>query len=218
MQNSFLMRAYPLTDRNGVVDNRKKVSDENRRRAQKFDEVYFDSSRDLGYGGYKYNSKYFKGVVKDFKYYYNLNSTSKVLDIGCAKGFMLHDLIEEVPGITIAGIDISSYAISNALDDVKEYLQIGCCSNLPFADKSFDLAISISTIHNLDIDGVRKSLLEIMRVSEKSFIKVNGYKNLKQREMLEKWNLVAKTILHVNEWEELFSEIGYTGDYDFFNV
>ena len=33
---------------------------------------------------------------------------------------------------------------------------VGSCDNLPYADNSFDLVISISTIHNLDIDGVKE--------------------------------------------------------------
>ena len=62
------------------------------------------------------------------------------------------------------------------------------CSN------SFDLAISIATIHNLDINGVKRALRELIRVSKKSFIKVNGYRNENEKQSLNKWNLVAKTI------------------------
>jgi ubiquinone/menaquinone biosynthesis C-methylase UbiE len=131
---------------------------------------------------------------------------------------MLNDFIEEIPSLDISGLDLSSYAIENSMESVKKYLKLGCCSELPYPDSSFDLVISISTIHNLDLLGVEKSLKEIIRVSKnnKSFIKVNGYKNLVERRRLESWNLVAKTILHEHEWEELFAEVGYLGDYDFF--
>ena len=40
-------------------------------------------------------------------------SESKILDIGCGKGFMIYDLIKLIPGIQIKGIDISKYAIDN---------------------------------------------------------------------------------------------------------
>ena len=44
----------------------------------------------------------------------SLNEKSSLLDVGCAKGFMLYDLIRLIPGITVKGIDISEYAIQNA--------------------------------------------------------------------------------------------------------
>ena len=49
--------------------------------------------------------------VEGLKYYYGLTGESSVLDVGCAKGFMLHDLIQVMPGIKVAGVDISQYAI-----------------------------------------------------------------------------------------------------------
>ena len=218
MLNKFLMRNYPNQDRNNIIDSRIELSESDRNIARKFDKAYFDSTRNFGYGGYYYDKKFFSKVVKDFIYYYDLKPGDKILDVGCAKGFMLHDFISELPSLNVFGIDISEYAIDNAIDSVKNNLQIACCSDLPFNDKEFDLVISISTIHNLNINGVKKSLSEITRVAKnnKSFIKINGYKNFKEREKLENWNLVAKTILHENEWVELFQDIGYKGDYDFF--
>ena len=55
-----------------------------------------------------------------------------------------------------------------------------------------------------------------MRVSKKCFVKVNGYRNEEEKIALEKWNLVADTILHVNEWNKLFEEVGYEGEWEFF--
>ena len=30
------------------------------------------------------------------------------------------------------------------------------------------------------------------------------------------WNLTAKTMLHVDEWKDLFNKAGYNGDYYWF--
>ena len=103
------------------------------------------------------------------------------------------------------------------MPSIKPWLRHASCDSLPYPDKSFDLVISIATIHNLDVEGVKRSLREIMRVSKKyAFIKVNGYRTEQEHEELEKWNLVAKTILPVDEWKRVFAETGYTGDYYWF--
>jgi ubiquinone/menaquinone biosynthesis C-methylase UbiE len=105
------------------------------------------------------------------------------------------------------------------MESVKPFLKYGSCNKLPYEDNSFDLVVSIATIHNLDIDGVKESLREIMRVTRKyAFIKVNGYKTQEESDCLNNWNLVAKTILHVDEWKEIFNEVGYQGDYTWFNT
>ncbi len=219
MINTFLMRKYPKTARKEITSERVKVTQEDREKAQRFDEIYFDTERRFGYGGYHYNPKFFTEVVRDFIYYYDLKPGAKILDVGCGKGFMLHDFKLAMPSLEVAGIDISDYALSKAMSDVAPYLQKASCDKLPYPDKNFDLVIAISSIHNLDLQGVRQSLKEIMRVSKgPAFIKVNGYKNLKEREQLESWNLVAKTIMRESEWEELFAEVGYSGDYDFFKT
>ena len=214
-----LMKGYPASHRSTIRSERVKVSQKDREKARKFGKEYFDGPRRLGMGGYSYNSKYFQPVVRNMINHYGLTNGSSVLDVGCAKGFMLHDFKVALPNISIAGIDISTYCLDNALESVKKYLRYASCEELPYPDDSFDLAIAIATIHNLDIHGVKRSLREIMRVSKGNcFIKVNGYKNDEERVALEEWNLVAKTILHVDEWKSLFSEVGFTGDYFWFTA
>jgi hypothetical protein len=63
----------------------------------------------------------------------------------------------------------------------------------------------------------KKALQEIERVSKShSFITVDAWRNEEEKERLLKWNLTAKTYMHVNEWKLLFEEVGYTGDYYWF--
>jgi len=212
-----LMQRYPKSNRQGVINERVKVSEEDKIIARKFDREYFDGPRKLGLGGYTYNPKFFKPVVEDMINYYGLTNKSSILDVGCAKGFMLHDFKEALPNCTVAGIDISEYCLKNTMPSVSEYCQKASCDKLPYPDNSFDLVVAIATIHNLDIGGVKQSLKEINRVSRgHSFIKVNGYKTDKEQQELEEWNLVAKTILHVDDWVMLFKETDYTGDYYWF--
>ena len=219
MSEIDLMSRYPVTQRNSIINERVKVSDSDRKIAQRFDKEYFDGPRRLGMGGYSYDSKFFTPVVEDIIKYYGLTDESSILDVGCAKGFMLHDFKVALPSCTIAGLDISKYCLENSMESVKPFLKYGSCNKLPYEDNSFDLVVSIATIHNLDIDGVKESLKEIMRVTRKyAFIKVNGYRTQKECDNLNNWNLVAKTILHVDEWVSIFNEIGYTEDYYWFNT
>lgn len=184
--------------------------------AKQFGKEFFDGERKYGYGGYKYDGRW-KAVVKRMKEYYNLPENVAILDIGCAKGFLLHDFKELMPDCTVAGIDVSTYAIENAMPSVKPFLKVTSADNLPYHDKSFDLVISINTIHNLPLERLKNALREIERVSKRhSYITVDAWRNEQERENLFKWVLTAETMMHVNDWKKLFDEVGYTGDYWWF--
>jgi len=185
--------------------------------ARQFGREFFDGDRNQGYGGFNYMPRFWQPVVPTFQTYWQLNSNSSLLDVGCAKGFMLHDISELIPGITVKGIDISDYAIEHAMDDIKPHVQVANATKLPFADKSFDVVISINTVHNLERKECGQALQEIERVSRgKSFITVDAYRNEKEQERMYAWNLTAKTIMSVDEWIVFFKEVGYTGDYFWF--
>lgn len=211
-----LLENYPKTKRDTTLRLKNKKR-EDVLIAKKFGKEFFDGTRDQGYGGFSYNPRFWHPVVPTFQKFYNLNKNSSLLDVGCAKGFMLHDFKALIPGIKYAGIDISDYAIANAIDTVKNEIYVGNAINLDFEDNSFDLVISITTVHNLEIDDCIVALREIQRVSKKnSFITVDAYKNDEQKKQMFNWNLTAKTILHVDEWLNLFHKAGYEGDYYWF--
>lgn len=211
-----LMVNYPKSKRN-VKERGITKTEEDRAIARQFGKDFFDGDRKHGYGGYHYNPGFWQPVIPTFKKHFNLTSSSSVLDVGCGKGFMLHDMVELIPGITVKGVDISEYAIKNAIEDMKPYLEVADAAELPFEDNSFDVVISITTIHNLDRAGCMRALKEIERVSRgKSFITVDAYRNNEEKELMNAWNLTAKTFMHVDEWKEFFDEVGYTGDYYWF--
>lgn len=216
MKEINLLKNYPITKRNldeALVER----TDEVRQVARRFDKDFFDGERKYGYGGYNYNPRFWTDVVKDFKDYYDLKDGSKILDVGCGKGFMLYDFLKLNSSYNLCGIDISDYAIDNSKPEVKNFLKVASCEDLPFEDNSFDLVISINTIHNLDRDGCGKSLREISRVSKKNaFIIVDAFRNDEEKKRMFAWNLTAKTILHVDEWQNFFNENNYQGDYYWF--
>jgi SAM-dependent methyltransferase len=215
-QEVDLLINYPKTKRD-VKERGATKTEEDRRIARQFGKDFFDGDRKHGYGGYNYNARFFQPVVPTFQKHYGLTSKSSILDVGCGKGFMLYDFLQLIPGIKVAGIDISSYAIENAYPAVKSFLQVANATKLPYADKSFDVVIAINTIHNLEVDDLKKALLEIKRISRVgSFITVDAYRNDEEKELMFAWNLTAKTILHVDEWKRLFKKVDYAGDYYWF--
>ena len=156
-------------------------------------------------------------LVKQFQKKYNLTEKSSVLDVGAAKGFMLFDFQRLIPKITVAGCDISDYAIKNAKEEVKPFLKTANATHLPYKDDSFDLVISINTVHNLEKPELTRALQEIERVSRgNSFITVDAYRSEEEKELMYYWNLTAKTIMHVDKWRAFFNDLGYTGDYYWF--
>jgi len=215
-QRINLLRRYPGSP--GRMAERPSVSASDRRIAGHFGFDYFDGDRRHGYGGYDYHPKFWKDVVRDISDHYGLASAKRVLDIGCAKGFMLRDLQQLHPHLQVVGIDISKYALANAHPDVADCLIRASANCLPFPDKSFDLVISINTIHNLPYSEARQALSEMARVSRQdAFLMVDGWKTELQKRQLESWVLTAQTMLHENEWIALFAESRYVGDYWFWS-
>lgn len=211
-----LLDKYPRSKR-PIEQRAKVVTDEHHRIARQFGQEYFDGDRLYGYGGYGYHPRFWQATVKRFRDYYQLSDDACVLDVGSAKGFMLHDFKELMPNLTVAGIDISQYAIDNALDTVKPFLKVGNATELPFDDDSFDLVISINTVHNLPLEQCRQALQEIQRVTKKdAFVTMDAWRNDEEKERMLKWNLTALTYMHVEDWKKLFDEVGYAGDYYWF--
>ena len=215
-QEVDLLAHYPKAKRN-LEERAAGKTEEQRAVARQFGKEFFDGDRSTGYGGFEYMPRFWQPVIPAFVEHWGLAGESSLLDVGCAKGFMLYDLREAVPGIRVAGIDVSEYAIENGKPEVREFLSVADAKSLPFEDNSFDVVISINTVHNLDRDECAQALQEIERVARQgAFITVDAYRNDEEYERMMAWNLTAKTIMSVDDWVAFFNEVGYTGDYYWF--
>jgi SAM-dependent methyltransferase len=211
-----LMQNYPYSQRD-ISGRLESKTQHDKLIAMEFGQEFFDGSRSHGYGGFSYNSRFWKNVVPAFQQHWNLINGDSVLDIGCAKGFMIYDMQLLIQGLQVSGIDISEYAIDNAKEEVKNFCKVANATDLPFADKSIDVSISITTLHNLEEKELVRALLEIERVTKRgSFITLDAYRNNEEKDRMEAWNLTAKTVMHVDSWREFFKDVGYTGDYYWF--
>ena len=86
--------------------------------AKKFDYDYWDGDRRICYGGYKYIVGRWTKVAESLIHHYKLDNKSKILDIGCGKGFLIYELLKINPSFEVYGFDISDYAIRNSKEEI----------------------------------------------------------------------------------------------------
>lgn len=211
-----LLDLYPRS-RRPIEERGNLITEEHRAIARQFGKEFFDGDRLTGYGGYNYHPRFWTDTVRRFRDHYKLADTARILDVGCAKGFMMHDFRLLMPNADIRGVDVSEYAVEHAMEDVRPCIQLASADHLPFEDNSFDLVISINSIHNLPPDRCANALREIQRVTRKdAYVTVDAWRNEQERESMLKWNLTALSYMHVDDWKALFDRVGYAGDYWWF--
>jgi SAM-dependent methyltransferase len=211
MREVDLLDRYPRAKRN--IAARAAAVPSQREIAKRFGREYFDGDRGQGYGGYRYDGRWVP-IAERMRDFYGLAPGDLILDVGCAKGFLLHDFRAAIPGVRVAGLDLSAYAVERAMDDVRPFVLVGSADALPFADKSFDLVVSINTVHNLEQDRCVLAISEMERVSRRfKYLQVDSYRSEQERENFERWQLTAVTYFDPAGWRRVFEQAGYTGDY-----
>lgn len=207
-----LLSSLPKTARD--VDARCKAKTPNViLQARKFGALYFDGPRKFGYGGYHDDGRW-DPVARDILAHFDLKPGARVLDVGCAKGFLVKEMLGY--GMETFGLDISGYALMHCAPEAVGRLHLGTALQMPFPDASFDCVISINTLHNFVERHAIHALREIQRVSRgHAFVQVDSYHTPAQKQLFEDWALTARFHDYPEGWLKLFKEAGYDGDYDF---
>jgi len=205
-------KGLPKVKREKRIQRRLNLTPEEIDRLKEYGEEYFDG--ELGYGGYFYDSRW-KPVAEEMISHYGLTKDSVVLEVGCAKGYLMYEFYKL--GIkNVYGCDISSYAISQVPEEIAPNFKVMSADVLDYKDLQFDLVLSIDCIHNLDSEGVDNAIKEMMRVSKKDvFIRVGSYRNQKELEHIKKWGVTSLTFDTPEEWLARFKRLAYKGDYYF---
>lgn len=176
---------------------------------------YWDGLRRYGYGGYNYDGRQ-EAIAKGLIEHYGLKEDSKILDVGCGKGYLLYEFQNLLPKSKITGFDISAYALANCKEEIKDRIFHHKAQNpYPFRENGFELVTSITTLHNLSISELKPALQEIERVGKKKYIAVESFRNDQELFNLQCWGLTCNSFFSPEEWVWLFNEFGYTGDYEF---
>jgi SAM-dependent methyltransferase len=206
-----LLRHYPRDTRKTAGP--RSVDPANRAAALRFGAEYFDGKREQGYGGYRYDGRWIP-IARDIVAHFGLKAGDRVLDVGCAKGFLVKDLRAICPGLEVYGLDISDYALRHAEPEAAGRLVRGTADQLPFAAGWFQAVLCINVIHNLDRRRCLAALREIERLAPgRGYVQVDAYRSEAEREVFMGWVLTAVTFLRPEEWCGLFAEAGYAGDY-----
>ena len=176
---------------------------------------FYDGDRNFGYGGFDYDGRWLS-IARNLCLQYDLNGQSAVLQVGCDKGFLLHDLLQVHPKMKVRGTEISKYPIEQAMDSVKHNIQQSSFSQLPFGNCEFDFVIALGAVYTLNLRDAIQCLKEIQRVGKgKSFITLGAYTDQEDLNLFRYWTLLGATILLEDEWVEVLKHVGYTGDYKF---
>ncbi len=218
MQIDFLSELHKSTKRDylGRVNDKEFPKALAASKAKEWGFDYWDGDRRICYGGYNYIPDRWKPVAEKLISHYKLKDGSKLLDIGCGKGFLLYEIKKINPKIEVRGLDISSYALKNSKKEIRSFLDLGNANNLPYEDKSFDLVFSINTFHNLHVFDLNKALREISRVSRgNSYVCVESYRNEEEKANLLYWQVTCEAFNTPDEWKWWFNLCNYNGDYSF---
>jgi ubiquinone/menaquinone biosynthesis C-methylase UbiE len=184
--------------------------------AKKFGANYWDGQRRYGYGGYKYIKGYWRNFAINLIKIFKLNSKSKILDLGCGKGFLLYEIKDLIPKISIVGLDISAHAIKNSKNEIRPFLKrYDVKKKLPFLKNQFDVTICMGLLHNLKISEIEFAIKEINRVSQDSYLMVESYRNDLELFNLQCWALTCQAFFHYSDWLYLFKKNNYNGKYEF---
>ncbi len=172
---------------------------------------YWDGKRCFGYGGMKYDKRW-KPIAEAMGKHYGLKEESKILDIGCGKGFLLTEF-----EANRFGLDISKYACKNTKNNYNEMYE-GNCTSLMWKDSFFNFTYSINVFHNLNYRDLKQAIREMVRVTKpdgNSYICVESYRNEEELTNLQAWQLTCLSYYNPADWKQILTDNGYNKDVEF---
>jgi len=137
----------------------------------KYDEEYFENGLTTGkscYLNYRWLPELTIKMAHNIIKYLNLKGNEKVLDYGCAKGYLIKAL--RILDIETCGCDISHYAINKVDAEIREYCKLIKDEKelIPF-DFNFDWIMTKDVLEHLEEEILNKFILQSYQKSKKCF-------------------------------------------------
>jgi protein-L-isoaspartate(D-aspartate) O-methyltransferase len=176
---------------------------------------YFDNETyGVGYGGYKYDGRYKDSVSKMIELF-NIQPQMKVLEVGCAKGFILYEFFKQ--GAEVYGIDLSEYAVSNSIPKIKKNITCGSCCELLFEDDYFDFVYSKEMFPHLNEDEIELAINSLNRVVKRNniFLEIQVATDDESSELIRKWDSTHQTVKTETWWLNKLQQLGFNGFINF---
>jgi hypothetical protein len=125
-----------------------------------YDEQYYVRDYTVPYQRNDHWTAFFGGIanriVADFH-------PVSVLDAGCALGLLVEQLVDR--GVDASGVDISTYAVANAPEPIRDRLHVGSLTEpLP---KHYDLITCIEVIEHLPVEDGRRALANLCEATDR---------------------------------------------------
>lgn len=187
--------------------------------ARQYGKDYWDGDRRYGYGGYKYDGRW-KPLADALAKRYSLNPATRIriLDVGCGKAHLLHELKKSLPYAEVIGFDPSLYGLNDAPPEIRPFLHFGHAEHAfsyRYPDNHFDLVLAMGSLHNLKNWERDIALREIERIGRNKYLWVESYRNAQEQFNLQCWALTCWAFMTDDEWRYEFERAGYTGDFEF---
>ena len=167
---------------------------------------YFDNNKIMsGYGGYFCDDRYSENVNELAKHFV-LNKSSKILDYGCAKGSIVLSFLN-AGYQNVEGIDVSSYAISQAPEILNDRLRFfdGDLSSLEF-ETPIDLVVSKDVLPHLSIIELDDLFNKLKKLKCRNYyFEIQCVSSAIDLFSLAAWDATHKTCLPEQQWTEFLS-------------
>ena len=175
-----------------------------------FDRDYFESGIETGKSCYV-NYRWLPDLTIPMAYritqYLGLKHNQTILDFGCSKGYLVKAL--RLLGFKAYGVDISSYAIKNADNDIKKYCKLIKNKSYNPHNKNFDWVISKDVMEHMTLDAINTFLKTYYKFSKNMFHVVplgdEGKYRIKEMHL-------DKSHLQINDekwWTKVFDKNGW---------
>ena len=172
--------------------------------SKNFDEEYFNSG---SYKNYKKETdRWVPHVARKINKIIGKKS-AKILDVGCAHGYLLAELQNKYQ-YSVRGIDFSSYAVKKSESSVRNRISQGDILNLPFEKNSFDVVMSLDVINYLKDNEVSAAIKNLVNIARKHVFFGAIFKH--SWTASQKWNpdKLRKSVLSKKEYCEFFQKNG----------